>query len=313
MSDDIDALRALLAAKPRPVGWAERRERIEEVGAADPVAPDIIVEPVEMGDIPAEWSMAPGSDPSRVLVYFHGGGYCSGSLVSHRRLVTEAGRAAGVRTFAVAYRLAPEHPFPAALEDAVAAWTVLRESVPAHRIAVGGDSAGAGLTLALVQHLKAAGEPLPACLWLISPWADLTMSGATLASKDAVDPLIHRAYLEELTAAFVPSGIDRRDPLVSPLFADLSAFPPIRIDVGSSETLLDDAVRLAAAAGAADVDVTLRIAPHMIHAFPLWNARLAAGRQAIAEAGAFLRDHLGRADADAASQAVRVMRARSSR
>jgi acetyl esterase/lipase len=130
---------------------------------------------------------------------------------------------------------------------------------------------------------------LPACGWLVSPWTDLTMSGATLDTRDAIDPLIHRAYLTELADAYAPSPIDRRDPLISPLFADLSGFPPLLIQVGSAETLLADATRLAAAAGSADVDVTLEIWPHMIHAWPVWNARLEDGRRALASAGQFIR------------------------
>ena len=126
-------------------------------------------------------------------MYFHGGGYCSGSAVSHRRLVTEAGRAAAVRTLAVDYRLSPEHPFPAAFDDALAAWRFLRaQGIAARNIAVGGDSAGGGLSIALANRLRAAGEEQPACVWLISPWTDLTMSGSTIVSKDAVDPLIHK-------------------------------------------------------------------------------------------------------------------------
>ena len=151
------------------------------------------------------------------------------------------------------------------------------------RIAVGGDSAGGNLTLGLINRLRAAGEELPACAWLVSPWTDLTMSGATLATKDAVDPLIHKAYLDELADAYAPPPIDRSDPLISPLFADLAGFPPLLIQVGSAETLLADATRLAEAAGAADVDVTLQIWPHMIHAWPLWNAGLEDGRRALAE------------------------------
>jgi acetyl esterase/lipase len=200
-----------------------------------------------------------------------------------------------VRTLAVGYRLAPENPFPAALEDAAAAWRfVLGQGVAAAQIAIGGDSAGGGLTLALIGQLRDAGEALPACAWLVSPWTDLTMSGETLATKDAVDPLIHKAYLGELAEAYLPPAIDRRDPRVSPLYADLKGLPPLLIQVGSAETLLADATRFAAAAGEADVDVTLEIWPHMIHAWPLWNARLAPGRQALASAGRFLGRHLDR-------------------
>lgn len=286
----IDDIRTLLSAKPRPVGWPARRARIEEVGAAWPAAPDISFEPISIDGMGAEWSRAPTSDPSRALLFFHGGGYCSGSILSHRRMASEAGRAAGGRVLAVDFRLAPEHPFPAAYDDALTAWRFLREQgFSADQIAVGGDSAGGGLTLALIMRLRDLGEGLPACAWLASPWTDLTLSGDTLATKDGLDPLLHKPYLEELAQAYVPAGIDRRDPRVSPLFGDLAGLPPLLIQVGSNETLLSDSTRLAAAAGVADVSVTLEIWPRMIHAWPLWNARLAEGRRALAHAGAFMQ------------------------
>jgi epsilon-lactone hydrolase len=286
---EIEAIRALLSSKPRPVGWLERRKRLDDVGSVWPVAEDVKLAAVDVNGVPGEWSIAPGSDPSRVLMFFHGGGYCSGSIVSHRRLVTEAGRAAGVRTLAIGYRLAPEHPFPAAYDDALTAWRFLRDhDVPAAQIALGGDSAGAGLTVALITRLRDAHEELPGCAWLISPWTDLTMSGSALSSKEVVDPLIHKEYLNELADAYLPAGFDRKDPRVSPLNADLNGFPPTIIQVGSAESLLDDATRFAAVAGAADVRVTLEIWPHMIHAWPLWNAHLESGRRALASAGAFI-------------------------
>ena len=286
---EIEAIRALLSSKPRPAGWAERRQRLDEAGSVWPVADDIKLSAVDLDGIPGEWSIAPGSDANRVLMFFHGGGYCSGSIASHRRMVTEAGRYAGARTLAVGYRLAPEHPFPAAFDDALVAWRFLRrQGIAAARIAVGGDSAGGGLTAALINRLRASGDEQPACAWLVSPWTDLTMSGSTMASKDAADPLIHKPYLEELATAYLPATLDRKDPRVSALFADLRGFPPVLVQGGSDETLLDDAVRFAAAAGAADVAVTLEIWPRMIHAWPLWNARLEAGRRALARAGAFI-------------------------
>ncbi|PWT81844.1 MAG: alpha/beta hydrolase [Acidobacteria bacterium] len=290
---EIEAIRTLLSSKPRPLGWPERRKRLDEVGSVWPVADDVELAAVDVNGLSGEWSIVPGSDPSRVLMFFHGGGYCSGSILSHRRLVTEAGRAAGIRTLSIAYRLAPEHPFPAAYDDALTAWRFLRkQNILAKHIAIGGDSAGAGLTVTLISRLRDADEELPECAWLISPWTDLSISGSTLVSKDAVDPLMHKQYLIELADAYLPAGIDRKDPRVSPLYADLRGFPPILIQVGSAETLLDDATRFAAVAGAADVPVALEIWPHMIHAWPLWNAHLEAGRRALASAGAFIRQHL---------------------
>jgi acetyl esterase/lipase len=294
MTDDLDAVRALLTAKPRPEGWAERRQRLDEVGSVWPAAEDIMLDTVDMDGLPGEWSIAPGGSASRVLIFFHGGGYCSGSIRSHRRMVTEAGRAGAMRTLAVGYRLAPEHPFPAALDDALKAWRFVRaQGLPARNVAVGGDSAGGGLAVALLNRLKAAREELPACAWLVSPWTDLTMSGGTMATRDAVDPLIHKPYLEELAAAYVPAGIDRKDPRVSVLFADLDGLPPTLIQVGSAETLLDDAMRFAAAAGTRGVFVALEIWPDMIHAWHLWNAHLEEGRRALGHAGAFLQRHIG--------------------
>jgi epsilon-lactone hydrolase len=292
MSDSgIEAVRALLNSKPRPVGFAARRARLDEV-AAHPAGDDISLEAESIDGLPLEWSLAKGGDPSRVLLYFHGGGYCSGSIASHRGMVTAAGRCAGVRTLAVGYRLAPEHPFPAALVDAKAAYSMLldRGVSPAH-IAIGGDSAGGGLTLALLTSLRDGGELLPACGWLLSPWVDLEMQGASLESKAAVDPLIQKPYLEELASAYL-AGHDPKDPLASPLFADLAGLPPLLAQVGSAETLLDDAVRIVARAGAADVAATLEIWPHMIHAWPLWAGRLEAGRAALASTGAFIKAKL---------------------
>jgi epsilon-lactone hydrolase len=289
---EIDAIRELLRSKPRPAGFAERRERLDAIGSSAPLARDINLEPIDANGVPAEWSLVPGSDASRVLLFLHGGGYCSGSIVSHRGMVTEAGRAAGARTLAVAYRLAPEHPFPAALEDARAAYGfLLDQGIAPSKVAIGGDSAGGGLTLALMTVLRDAGQPLPGCAWLVSPWVDLQMTGASLAEKAQVDPLISKPYLEELASAYL-AGTDAADPLASPLQAELGGLPPLLVQVGSAETLLDDAVRITRRAGAADVQIKLEIWPHMIHAWHLWAAQLEEGRRAIASAGAFIRAQL---------------------
>src|SRR5258708_7185718 len=224
---EIDAIRALLSSKARPVGWAARRQRLDEVGSVWPVAEDVTLDAVDLGGVPGEWSIVPGSDAARVLIFFHGGGYCSGSIVSHRRMVTEAGRAAGVRTLAVGYRLAPEHPFPAALNDALTAWRFLRGQgiAPAH-IAIGGDSAGGGLTVAVINALRDDKETPPACAWLVSPWTDLTMAGSTLTTRDKTDPIIHKAYLQELADAYLAGGTSAKDPPASPPPPHLQPFPP---------------------------------------------------------------------------------------
>src|ERR1700758_3748921 len=160
----IDAIRALLGSKPRPVGWAERRRRLDEVGSVWPVAEDVTLEAVDLDGLPGGWSIGPGSEASRVLWFLHGGGYCSGSILSHRRMVTEAGRAAGMRTLAVGFRLAPEHPFPAAFDDAMTAWRFLRkEGIAASHVAIGGDSAGGRLTHAVINRRPRRGGG--ASLW----------------------------------------------------------------------------------------------------------------------------------------------------
>jgi monoterpene epsilon-lactone hydrolase len=290
---EIESIRAILSSKPRPIGWEQRRQRLDEVGSIWPVADDVELRTVDYGNAAGEWSLSPGADATRVLLYFHGGGYCSGSIASHRRLVTEAGRAAGISTLAIAYRLAPEHPFPAAHDDAMIGWRYLRQQgIDARNIVVGGDSAGGNLTITLINALREANEDLPACAWLISPWTDLTMSGKTLESKDHIDPIIHRGYLVELADAYAPTSLDRRNPLLSPLFSALVGFPPTLIQVGSAETLLSDSTRFAEVAAEANVAMTLEVWPEMIHAWPLWNAGLTDARLALKSAGQFMKRRL---------------------
>jgi epsilon-lactone hydrolase len=315
MSDsEIEVIRDILRSQPRPVGLEERPQRLDALGTRYPVAPDVCVEPIDANGVAAEWTVVPdavphrvttveyggGSTPlaelnampGRVIMFLHGGGYVSGSIGSHRHMIAEAGRQAGARTFAVGYRLAPEHPFPAALDDAVAAYKFLLETGFApDQIALAGESAGGGLALATAVTLREAGLPLPGCLWCSSPWVDLEMTGGTMSTKAAVDPLIGKPYLQELAAAYL-AGSDRRAPLVSPLYADLRGLPPILIQVGSAETLLDDSIRLAGVAGAADVSVKLEVWPDMIHAWHLFYQQVAAGRRALGAVGGFVRSML---------------------
>jgi monoterpene epsilon-lactone hydrolase len=290
---EIDAIRDILKSRPRPVGLAQRRERVNAFGASYVLPPDVRVEAIDANGVAAEWTTTPYADPDRVILFLHGGGYISGSIQSHRHMIAEAGRQAKARTLALDYRLAPEHPFPAALEDAIAGYRFLLSSgFKNNHIALAGESAGGGLAVATLISLRDAGVKLPACVWCSSPWVDLEMMGDTMTSKAAVDPLIQKSYLMELAAAYL-NGTDPRAPLVSPIHGDLRELPPMLIQVGSAETLLDDAIRLSAVAGAADVRVTLEIWPEMIHAWHLFHPRLAEGREALTAVGAFIRTMLG--------------------
>ena len=286
---EIEAIRAVLRARPRPAGLAERRERLDALAASFVLPPDVRTARVQAGSVKAEWTSTPAAEPDRVILFLHGGGYISGSIQSHRHMIAEAGRQARARTLSLAYRLAPEHPFPAALDDSLAGYRFLLSSGfdPA-RIVLAGESAGGGLAVATLVLLRDAGERLPARVWCSSPWVDLTMSGPTMASKATVDPLIQLPYLTELATAYL-HGADPQNPLVSPIHADLRGLPPMLIQVGSAETLLSDSIQLAARAGEADVRVTLQVWPEMIHAWHLFHPQLAAGREALAAVGRFVR------------------------
>jgi acetyl esterase/lipase len=286
---EIGALRAMLLSRPRPAGLAERRERLDALGQAYGLAPDVTVRPVDANGVPAEWTSTPAADISRVILFLHGGGYVSGSIASHRHLVAEAGRAAGARTLALDYRRAPEHPFPAAVDDAMAGYRfLLSTGVAPSRICIAGDSAGGGITLAALVTIRDAGLKLPGCAWCISPWVDLECIGASMTSKAAVDPMIQRDYLQEIGGMYL-NGADPRSPLAAPLYAELAGLPPMLIQVGTAETLLDDAVRLAERAAATNVRVTLEAWPEMIHVWHLFHPQLAEGRRAITAAGNFIR------------------------
>jgi acetyl esterase/lipase len=289
---EVRTIRDLLASRPRPTELAERRKRLDALGGNYPLPADIRVEPTSANGVPAEWTEAPGADQSRALLYLHGGGYVAGSLASHRPMVAEAGRQAGLRTLALDYRLAPEHPFPAAVEDAVAGYQhLLERGFAPGRIAIGGDSAGGGLTAATLLALRDRGLPLPGCAWMVSPWMDLESSSDSMTSKAETDPMVQKPYLLEIAAMYL-GGAQARTPLASPLYADLQGLPPMLIQVGSAETLLDESVRFAGRAGAAEVAVTLEVWPDMIHVWHLFHPQLAAGRRALAAAGRFVREHL---------------------
>lgn len=291
---ELTTIRQMLASLPATdnPNPAETRAIYDQVGGSMAIAADVVHETVSVHGLAGEWSRSPGADPSKVVLYLHGGGYVIGSITSHRAMVAEIGRASGARTFAIDYRLAPEYPFPAAVEDAVGAYRHLLDHGidPAH-ICVAGDSAGGGLTIATLLDLRDRGLPLPRAAWCVSPWIDLQATGATMDAKAAADPMVQRAGLLRFADAYM-GGQDPRQPLASPLHADLKGLPPILIQVGSAETLLDDALALARLAGLADVPATLEIWPDMIHVWHFFAPMLSEGRDAIAQGGAWVKARL---------------------
>jgi monoterpene epsilon-lactone hydrolase len=287
---EIVALREKLAQRVRPTDIGERRKGFDAFASAYRTAPDIVVEPITVNGVPAEWTTAPGADHSCAVLYLHGGGYVIGSLDSHRHLAAEVGRAADARCLALHYRLAPEHPFPAAVDDVLAGYRYLLGAgvAPGH-IAIAGDSAGGGLVVAALVAIRDAGLPQPAAGWCISPWVDMEAIGGSMTGKAAEDPTVQKEPLLEMAALYL-NGADPRAPLAGPIHADLRDLAPLFIQVGAVETLLDDAIRLAGAAGAAHVPVTLEIWPEMVHVWHMYYPDLDAGRRAIAAGGRFLRD-----------------------
>ena len=227
---------------------------------------------------------------SEVILYLHGGGYAWGSLKSHRHLVSEVGRAAAMRTLALDYGRAPEFPFPRALEDAVSGYRFLLDSgFKPRQIAVAGDSAGAGLAVALLVRLKELGMRQPACALLLSPWADMTATADSYRRNAPRDPVLNREIMQFLAELYLGNR-PRQTPLASPVFADLGGIAPLTIFVGATEALLDDAIALTRAAGLADVSVRLEIWPKMFHIFPNYHQVLAQGMQGVARAGRLLRE-----------------------
>src|SRR5437588_160195 len=256
---EIGALGQKLASRERSDDYRQRRKDMDARALEYKIAPDVTVEPVTANGVRAVWTSTPNAARDAALIWLHGGGYVIGSLVSHRHLVSEAGRAARIWALALDYRLAPEHPFPAAVEDAVAGYRyLLARGIAPGRIAIGGDSAGGGLVVAAMVAIRDTGLPQPGCGWCISPWIDMEAIGETMDSKSAADPMVQRAGILEMAGHYL-NGADPRSPLAAPLYADLAGLAPLLIQVGAAETLLDDALRLAKLAGAADVRVDLQV------------------------------------------------------
>ena len=291
-SEALENIVAMLRTQAADRGDAEMtleqwRQAYDGLGALLPVAEGVAVSPVDAGGVPAEWI---GTGDGPVVVYVHGGGYCIGSLDSHRAMLTHLAAATGGRVLAVSYRLAPEAPHPAALEDACTAyrWALDQGVAPGHAV-IAGDSAGGGLTLATLVALRDAGDPRPAAGVCLSPWADLTQSGATMAAKAAVDPMVHAEDLDRWAAAYAGDA-DPAAPSISPLFADLSELPPLLIEVGTAEVLLDDARRVTARAREVGVDVTMHEGLDLIHVWHFFAGAVPEADEGIARIARFVRD-----------------------
>jgi len=265
----------------------ERRAAFES--AASPPPPGTTAEPVDAGGVPAEWVIAAGVDSDRVLLYLHGGAYQGGSPATLRRMIALISAAAQARVLSVDYRLAPEDPFPAAVDDAQTAYRfLLKSGAEPAAIAIAGDSAGGGLTLATLVALRDAGDPLPAAAVAISPWTDLALTGESLSTRADVDVMISPAGMREDAATYL-AGADPRHPYASPLYADLHGLPPILIHVGDAEVILDDSTRFAAKARDAGVDVTLEVWDEMPHVWHAFAGLLPESDQAIERIGAWLQ------------------------
>lgn len=293
-SGDIKQVRELIASLP---DWSkmevpEMRAFYEQLGQQFPVPDGVSVETTDARGVKAEWVRAPEARTDAVMLYVHGGGYVIGSPASHRHQIAALSQAAGVAVLSLDYRLGPEHPFPAAVDDAVSAYQwLLASAIAPNRIVIAGDSAGGGLTVATLLALRERGLPQAAAGVCISPWFDLTMTAESYTTKAEGDPIVTRDGITGMAQAYL-QGQDARAPLASPLFANLTGLPPLLIQVGTDEVLLDDSVQLEERAKAAGVDVTLEVWDEMIHVWHFFYPMLREGRDAIARIGEFVRAHV---------------------
>ena len=293
--EKLDAiLRA--SALPADADVSEQRRLLRELTSAQPLPADVTVTAGELGGVPTAEITVDGVEPRHVVLYFHGGVYVLGDAASTAGLAAQVARRIQAKAISVDYRLAPEHPYPAAVDDALAAYQALLEggTAPAG-IVLAGESAGGGLAVATLILARDRGLPRPAAAYLMSPYADLTLAGATMETKGQADPLLSRENL----AARVPDYTAGRDPalaLISPIFADLAGLPPLVVQAGSHEVLLDDAVRLARQAAITDVEVTLDITPGVPHVFQAYSPILDEAAAALDRAGQFLSAHFAGAE-----------------
>ena len=292
----VEAIRAFLGDSGVTTGTIEeQRQAMADLARSSPPPDGVAIEPVMLGGRRGEWLTPESATVDAVVLYLHGGGYCTGSLDSHRNLAGRLAVATGCPVVTLDYRLAPEHPFPAAVDDATAAYRdLLALGIPPERTAIAGDSAGGGLTVASLLALRTTGSPLPAAAACLSPWVDLTQSSAAYQRLAASDPMVTRAGLDLMAEAYLGTA-DPRVELASPLFAeDLSGLPPLLIEVGEHEVLIDDATRLAEQVTAAGGEAALTVWPEMVHVFQAFPGPLIPESDlSIAAIGSFLDDHLG--------------------
>jgi len=272
---------------------AAMRAGMEAMAGAQAPPDDVFREDVDAGGVAAEWIRCDGVREDRCILYFHGGAYVMGSPRTHRNLVAGIARAARAPVLSVDYRLAPEAPFPAAVDDGVRAYDFLRSSgFAARRIGVAGDSAGGGLAAATLLALRERGTELPAAAACISPWFDLALTGHSMHNNEDIDPMIRRADLDRMAAAYA-AGQDRRAPLISPMYADLSGLPEFLIHVGTAEALLDDSLTFGQRMEEANGTITVDVFQDMIHVWHAFAAILPEGRVAIERIGKYFDDRLG--------------------
>lgn len=268
----------------------EMRAAMAAAFSAFPSAGEVKCEPVNANGVKAEWVTANNAAPDRVILYLHGGGYVMGSIDTHRELVARLSKAAQARGLALDYRLAPENPFPAAVDDSITAYRwLLAQGYKPERIVVAGDSAGGGLAVATLLALRDIGAPAPAAGVCISPWVDFEAEGESMTSRAAQDPLVSREAILNLARMYMGEKGSLREPLAAPINAYLNDLPPLFIQVGNAETLLDDSTRLADSAKGAGVDVTLQIWDEMPHVWHLAAPVLPEGQEAIDKIGEFVR------------------------
>jgi acetyl esterase/lipase len=271
---------------------AQQRELLRAAVSAQPLPPDVTVTAGELGGVPTAEVTVDGLELRHVVLYFHGGVYVMSDAFLAAGLASEVGRRTQAKVISVDYRLAPEHPYPAAVDDALAAYeALLHTGVAPSDVAFAGESAGGGLAVATLVNARDHGLPLPAAAFVMSPYVDLTLAGATMESKRDADPLLNRELLQARINDYT-AGQDAGHGLISPIFADLSGLPPLIIQAGSHEVLLDDAVRLAERAATADVGVTLDITPGVPHVFQAYAPMLDEAAAALERAGQLLLAHL---------------------